>query len=43
MNLVGARVFEVIGDHNHQQDGVIKAEDAQLDNMIERVRQAATF
>ena len=43
MNLVGVKVFEVIGDRNRQRDGVIEAEGVRLDNMLERVSHAAQF
>ena len=41
MNLVGTKVFGIIGDRNRQLDGVIETEDARLDNMLERIRRAA--
>ena len=41
MNLVGTKVFGIIGDCNRQLDGVIETEDERLDNMLERIRRAA--
>ena len=41
MNLVGTKVFGIIGDHNNQLDGIIETEDARLDNMFERIRRGA--
>ena len=41
MNLVGTKVFDIIGDRNHQLDGVLETEDVRLDNMFKRIRRAA--
>ena len=41
MNLVGVKVFELIGDPNRQGFGLTEAEDARLDNMLERIRRSA--
>ena len=41
MNMVGLKVFELIGDPNNQQEGLDEVEDARLDNMLERIRRLA--
>lgn len=41
MNFVGVNIFDLIGDPNRQEFGLIEAEDARLDNMLERIRHAA--
>lgn len=38
---MGLKVFKLIGDPNNQKWGLEEAEDARLDNMLERVRRAA--
>ena len=41
MNMVGLKVFELIGDPNNQQEGLDEVEDARLDNMLERIHRSA--
>ena len=40
INLIGAGVFSFMEDHHHQCDGILKAEAAKIDNMIERIKHA---
>ena len=40
INLIGASVFNHVGDHHRQRDGVIEAEVARVNDMIERIRYA---
>jgi hypothetical protein len=37
---MGAAIFNFVGDHHHQQDGVCEAEAARVDNMVERIKSA---
>ena len=41
MNMVGLKVFELIGGPNNQQEGLDEAEDVRLDNMLERIHCSA--
>ena len=41
INLIGGPIFRFVGDHHCQRDGVLKAEAARMDNMIERIRNTA--
>ena len=41
MNLIGAVIFNHVGDHHHQRDGVLEAEAARMDDMIDRIRHVA--
>ena len=37
INLVGSDVFNFVEDYHHQCDGVVEAEAARVDDMIERI------
>jgi len=41
INLIGGATFHFVGDSHCQRDGVIEAEAARMDDMIERIRNAA--
>ena len=41
INLIGAGVFSFVEDHHHQRDGILEAEAAKIDDMIERIKRAA--
>ena len=41
INLIGTDIFKYVGDHHRQRDGVLAAEAAKIDDMIERIRRAA--
>lgn len=41
VNLIGAGVFNFVGDRHHQRDGVLEAEAAKFDDMVERIRHVA--
>ena len=41
INLIGAAIFNLVGDHHRQHDGVLEAEAARMDDMMERIRHAA--
>lgn len=41
INLVGANIFNYVGDHHHQRDGILEADAAKLDDMAERIRDSA--
>ena len=41
INLIGAGVFNFVRDRHHQRDGVLEAEAARFDDMVERIRHAA--
>ena len=41
INLIGAGVFNFVGDRHHQRDGVLEAEAAKYDDIVERIRRAA--
>jgi len=41
INLIGVAVFSFVGDHHRQRDGVIEAEAARVDDLIEKIRHAA--
>ena len=41
ISLIGVGVFNFVGDHHRQHDGVIEAEAARVDDMVERIRHAA--
>jgi len=34
-------VFNFVGDHHHQRGGILEAEAARFDEMVERIRRAA--
>jgi hypothetical protein len=34
-------IFNFVGDHHRQHDGVLEAEAARVDDMIDRIRYAA--
>jgi hypothetical protein len=38
INLIGGAVFRFVGDHHRQRDGVVEAEAARIDDMVERLR-----
>ena len=38
INLIGGATFHFVGDHHRQRDGVIEAEAARIDDLIERIR-----
>ena len=38
INLVGGAIFQHVGDHHRQHDGVIEAEAARINDMLERIR-----
>jgi len=40
INLIGAGIFNFVGDHHHQHDGVLEAEVVRIDDMIEKIRNA---
>jgi len=42
INLIGGDVFNFVEDHHHQRDGVIETDAARTDDMIEKIRCAAT-
>ena len=42
INLIGGDVFNFVEDFHHQRDGVIEAEVAMIDDMIERIRDTTT-
>jgi len=41
INLIGVGVFNFVGDHHRQRDGVLEAEAAKIDDMVEKIRRAA--
>lgn len=41
INLIGSDIFNFVEDHHRQRDGVIEAEAARIDDMIERIRYVA--
>ena len=41
INLIGGPIFRFVGDHYHQRDGILEAEVARMDDMIERIRNTA--
>ena len=41
INLIGAGVFSFVEDYHCQRDGILEAEAAKIDDMIERIRHAA--
>ena len=41
INLIGVGVFSFVEDHHHQRDGILEAEAAKIDNMIERIKRTA--
>jgi len=38
---MGAAIFNLVGDHHRQRDGVLEAEAARVDDMIERIKHVA--
>lgn len=38
INLIGVRVFNFVEDNHHQRDGVVEAEAARVDDMIDSIR-----
>ena len=41
INLIGAGVFSFVEDNHRQHDGILEAEVARIDDMIERIKRAA--
>lgn len=41
MNLIGDTLFHFVGDDHHQRDGIIEADAAQIDDLLERIRNVA--
>ena len=41
ISLMGAAIFNLVGDHHCQCDGVLEEEAARVDDMIERIKHAA--
>ena len=41
INLTGSRLFESVPDFHNQRDGILEADAARLDDMLERIRFAA--
>ena len=41
INLIGAGVFNFVEDNHRQCDGILEAEAARIDDMIERIKHAA--
>jgi hypothetical protein len=42
INIVGCDIFDLVEDFHHQCDGVAEAEAARIDDMVERIRHAAS-
>jgi len=38
ISLAGAGIFNFVRDHHHQHDGVLEAEAARMDDMVDRIR-----
>jgi len=41
INLIGDAIFDFVPDNHRQHDGIIEADAARVDDMIERIRCAA--
>jgi hypothetical protein len=43
INLVGPGVFSIVPDYHRQWDGVVESEAARIDDMIQKVKDAASW
>lgn len=41
INLIGPGIFNLAGDYHHQRDGVLEADAARVEKMIEKIWSAA--